>query len=1078
MVRQFCPFNSDTLDAGGRQMEVSVSACPDDANEVAGSGTGQPARLRVWLLAGLLASLAGSAVAQSSGQNGYLIESWASERGLPQNMVTGLAQTPDGYLWVSTLDGLARFDGMRFRIYKAGNTPALGSGRIRFLFPSRRGGFWLTTQEGGAIRFDNGRFSALALPESQGPRPAISQVAEDDANGLWLSTEEGKAARLADGKYSTISTNWDPSGKTAFQVRADLRGRLLAVTDTAVYHVNGTELVPALEGKRGELAVHCPSRGGGWWVSTGGQVRLWRDGQWLKTVQGPGLPVDSIRSALEDRNGRLWLGTWGQGLFRCDTNQSPLQLTKQDGLSSDFVRVLCEDTEGNLWAGTEGAGLSRLRAPLFTVYGLAEGLSWEWITSVSEGPTGDLWVGTDGYGLNQLQNDMIRPARDEPVVTPQHVMVALADRRGHIWLGTRQGGLYEWKEGAAKRVSGFPAKTSRVRSLFEDSQGAIWVGRHDTDELVRVHDGAVSTIALPKSLVPVDVRVMAEDESGALWIGTDGKGLLCWKEGKFKRYSREEGLSSDLIWALQPEADGALWIGTFGGGLTRLKNGHVATCATRQGLADDVICHIADDGRGQYWLGSHQGVFRVNKNELNQFANGTISQIHSVGYGKSDGLPTLECKGGFQPAGCRGRDGRLWFPTMGGVVVVDPVDASTGSPVPPVYVEEVFVDGQLFGPERWRIAERRSGNGNARPTVAAIRSSRPALSFPAGSRRFEFHCAGVSLGAPEQLRFRHKLEGVDADWVDTGARREASYTRLPHGAYTFRVQARNREGIWSQPGDLVAFRVLPFLWQTWWFLSLFLVTFGGTVGWGVGVALRRRHQRHLRLVEQLHAAERERTRIARDIHDDLGSSLTEISLLGALAVRESTPPGEAREQVARMMTRAEELTRKLDETVWAVNPKNDSLRHLATYLCNLAKEFLEPTPIRCRLDVPPDLPDVPLTTEVRHNVFLATKEALNNAVRHSGASEIRLRMAVGGGVLALAVADNGRGFHQEANQSARNGLRNMAERMEEIGGRLQVRSAAGQGTTVALELPLPGPVEGGESLRATQLGDATGGPTV
>jgi signal transduction histidine kinase len=230
----------------------------------------------------------------------------------------------------------------------------------------------------------------------------------------------------------------------------------------------------------------------------------------------------------------------------------------------------------------------------------------------------------------------------------------------------------------------------------------------------------------------------------------------------------------------------------------------------------------------------------------------------------------------------------------------------------------------------------------------------------------------------------------------------------------------------------------------------------------------------VRLVERLHAAERERTRIARDIHDDLGSSLTEIGLLGALAVRESTPPAEAREQVARMMQRAEELAHKLDETVWAVNPKNDSLRHVATYLCNFAKGFLEPTPIRCRLDVAMDLPDVALPAEVRHNVFLVAKEALNNAVRHSGATEIGLRMAFNDGAFTLEVADNGCGFATEAKCEVGNGLRNMAGRMEEIRGQFEVRSVLAKGTTVALRLPIARNKPGGSSglPRFPQLGDA------
>jgi signal transduction histidine kinase/ligand-binding sensor domain-containing protein len=1012
-----------------------------------------------------------SVAAQSSGSKGYLVESWQTDRGLPQNTVTGIAQTRDGYLWISTLDGMAKFDGTRFKLFKAGNTPALGSGRIRFLFAGRQGEFWLATQEGGVVLFKNGRFTPLSLPPAQEARSAVVQLAEDDSGALWLSTEDGRVGRrLPDGRYSLVSKNWDPAGKTAYQVWADARNDLYAVSDTGLSKVSGTNLVPVLQTGRGGCVVHCPARGGGWWLSTGGQLRLWRAGEWVLTIPRPDLPPSVSRGGWEDNSG-LWLATWGNGLFHCGTNGSLLQFTKADGLGSDFVRTLCEDSEGNLWVGTQGGGLARLHRPLFTVHGLAHGLPCETITSVSESPDGQIWVGTDGYGLHRLRGDMIQPATDISVITPLHVMSALADRRGRLWLGTRMGSLFEWKDEVGTRFNDFPTNSTLVRSLYEDSHGAVWMGRFNTDRLLRIQDGGITSVNFPTSAGLVDVRVMVEDAGGSLWVGTDGSGLFRWKDGQFTRFTRQDGLGSDLVWALQPQADGALWIGTFGAGLTRLKHGRAVTCTTRQGLADDVICYIADDGRGQYWFGSHHGVFRAGKNELNQFADGTLRLVQCVAYGKSDGLPSLECKGGYQPAGCRGADGRLWFPTIGGVVVVDPAEAGTNSVAPLVHLEEVFVDGQMFESEQWTMPE-----GEAGPAAAAslpARRPQPSLAFPAGSRRFEFHYAGLNLTAPEAVRFRHKLEGVDAEWVETGGRRDASYTRLPHGTYTFRVQTRNREGSWGQPGESFTFSVLPFYWQTWWFSALFLLIFGGSVAWAVGLSLRRRHQRHLALIQRLHAGEKERTRIARDIHDDLGSSLTEIGLLGALAVRESTQPAEAREQVTRIMQRAEELTRKLDETVWAVNPKNDSLRHLAIYLCNLAKEFLEPTSMRCRLDVAADLPDIPLTADVRHNVFLVAKEALNNAVRHSGATEITLRLAAGGGVFTLEVADNGRGFAPEAKREAGNGLRNITERMQEIGGELQVRSAAGQGTTISLRLPMPSeasPGDGGPSK--TQLGDA------
>jgi signal transduction histidine kinase/ligand-binding sensor domain-containing protein len=1032
-----------------------------------------------------LGLMAGSVQAQHFGAKRYLIDVWPGDKGLPQNTITGIAQTQDGYLWISTLDGVARFDGVHFKMFKAGDTPALGSGRIRFLFTGRHGELRLATQEGGVIQFASGRFTPLPLLEPQGIRSAVSQVAEEESGALWLSLENGKVGRFADGRYTTVSTNWAVPGNTGFEVRADYQNRLWVLSAVGLHQLAGERLVPALVGQPGEYVVHCASHGGGWWLSAKGRVRLWREGQWLAEAGSPGVSPADITCGLEDRAGHVWLGTTGQGLLLCATNHAPVPFTKRDRLSSDSVRTLFEDGEGDLWVGTEDGGLDRLCLPLFRVYGVAQGLTSERITTVSEGATGQIWAGTDGYGLNCLEGDSARLATEDTAAASWRVSAAVTDNAGELWVALRAGGVFRGKPGQLKQVVGFPTVMFPTRSLFQDSHGAVWIGQRNSRKLTRVQGDTPITIDLPGSMPLADVRAMAEDAAGNLWFGTDGAGLLRWKEGQFTRFTREQGLSSDYVWALHPEPDGALWIGTYGGGLTRLKEGRAAICSARHGLVDDVICHIADDGRGQYWFSSNQGIFRVSKTELNQFADGKRPRIQCVGYGRSDGLPALECEGGCQPAGCRSRDGRLWFPTIRGLVVVDPAEVDVNPAPPPVYIEAVLVDGEvvssLEAPEKPEPrAERTPGSQPSgvlnQERVAFLRQSSGGLQLPPGKKRFEFHYTGLNFRAPEQLRFRHKLEGVDAEWVDTGNQREASYDKLAPGTYRFRVQACNREGVWNQAGDMLAFTVLPHFWQSGWFMGLFLAGFGSGVGLTVRYALRRRHQRQMKLMQQLNAVERERTRIARDIHDDLGASLTEIGYMGALAVRDSKTLQEAREQFGRIMVRTRELARSLDETVWSVNPKNDSPGHLATYLCHMAREFLEPTAIRCRLDVAPELPEVTLTAELRHNMLLVVKECLNNAVKHSGATELWLRLKVQEGVLAIEVSDNGHGFVLEAVREEGNGLRNMASRMQEIGGQFQVRSAPGQGTVIRLRLPLPEPAARGQPAgRPIRMGDGRNG---
>ena len=990
--------------------------------------------------------------AESTAPRNYVITVWPGEKGLPQNTITGIAQTLDGYLWITTLDGVARFDGVNFKIFKAGDTPTLGSGRVRFLSTGPHGKLWLATQEGGVIKLENGRFIPLPLPATPAPRFAVIQVAEDNYHTLWLSAEDGNVNALAAGRYRAVFTNLSGTDKAGFHVSADAGGRLWASSDSGLYKIKDDVLVPVLHGRSGEYVVYCRGRAGGWWINAHGRIRLWRDGHWVASAGNPGVTAGSVTCSIENRGGHLWLGTATNGLFCCSTNGNVLHLTRRDGLSSDAERTLFEDSEGNLWVGTEDGGLNQLRLPLFAVYGTAQGLSSDRITSVSQGPNNELWVGTDGYGLNVLQGETARLVEGRAFTPALRIAAVLADHGGHVWAGVRAGGILRWQDGAGAALGGFATSWFTTRSLFEDSHGTIWIGQRNTRTLARVQGETVSTIELPPSMPPVDVRTMAEDAAGNMWFGTDGTGLLRWKDGRFTRLSREDGLSSDFIWALRPEADGALWIGTYGGGLVRFKNGRAVVCTTRQGLVDDVICHIADDGRGEYWFSSNLGIFRVAKSELNQFADGIKHRIQCVAYGKSDGLPVLECEGGCQPAGCSSRDGRLWFPTIRGLVVVDPAEVNAETLPPPVHLESMIVDGK------------------------AIELGTP-LKISPGSRRFEFHYTGLNFSAPEMLRFRHKLEGVDAEWVDTGGQRNVSYDQLRHGTYKFRVQACNREGVWNQAGDQITFAVLPYFWQTRWFDAAFLLLFGCSVGWTVKYVLLQRHNRRVKQLRQLHALERERARIARDIHDDLGGSLTEIGYLGALAVRDSQSLADARGQLVRIMDRTRELAKRLDEIVWAVNPKNDSTGHLATYLCHFAKEFFEPTAVQCRLDVSSELPEAPVTTEVRHSVFLVVKEAFNNALKHSGAREVWLRIGVNDGVMSIEISDNGRGFEVAAGRETGNGLRNMKERMSEMGGQFQVQSTLGRGTTVCLRLPvLLNARRSNKDGEPIQMEDAEGSP--
>lgn len=1001
-----------------------------------------------------IGSILGSSLplhADSDATRRYLIDDWQNGNGLSQSTITGLAQTPDGYLWISTLDGIARFDGIRFKLFKSVDTPALGSGRIRFLFRGRKGVLWLCMQEGGIIQLQNNQFTPILIPKQRGmPLPTI-HATEDITGNLWLSDEDGGIAQLKDGLVTQVSSNnWTTQAGGPLQLTADHAGHLWAVGGPGLFRFDKGRLIPILTGQPNQYVVHCASRSGGWWISTKNKVGLWCDGTWLFRTSCPTNLPRSLRAALEDHGGRLWLGTLGEGLFCYNTNGTTLRFSRNDGLGNDFIRTVFEDKEDNLWVGTEGGGLSRLRLSLFGVYGQAQGIPTESITSITKGISNDLWIATFGEGLLCLPRNGKATAIADPATSNYHILTALADQKGNIWFGTGSGGIFCWNKGSLTRITIFPTNSPPLRCLYEDSTGMIWFGCYRTNRLVCLKDKKVSFVDLPNYLGMVDIRVITGDSAGNIWIGTDGAGLLRWKNRQFTLFTRKEGLGSDFIWALHPESKDTLWIGSYGGGLTRFKNNRMVNCTTRQGLADNVICYIADDGLGYYWFSSHEGIFRVLKKDLNRFADGQNNRIQCIDYGRSDGLPTLECKGGFQPAGCCTRDGRLWFPTRQGLVVVDPVDVCTNVIAPIAHIEEAVVDGTIINITEWQKEKSMSVH-----RISSSSTLIPTLEIPSGRRRLEIRYTSLNFSTPEKLRFRHCLEGVDAGWVDTGSERSTSYNRLPHGNYIFRVQACNREGVWSVQSDNLMLIILPAPWQTWWFEGLFVLILGSLAGWGVGTIILQRHRRHLRLVEQLNRLERERIRVARDIHDDLGSSLTAMGFWGARAARDCKTLSEAQGQLLSIAGRTRDLGRKLEETVWAVNPKNDSSGHLVSYLCHYIQEFLENKDIRCRLHLASDIPDVTFTTETRHNIVLAVKEATNNAVKHAHATEIELCVSVEDHKLVIKIVDNGTGFTASTVRPEGNGLHNMSARMDEIGGQCEVTSTPGKGTEVKFCQPLP-----------------------
>jgi ligand-binding sensor domain-containing protein/signal transduction histidine kinase len=972
----------------------------------------------------------------------YCVDRWQTEDGLPGNEVTSLLQTHDGYLWVGSSAGLARFDGVKFTRF--GEQNGLKKSGILCLLEDRQDRFWVGTDGGGLFQFRDGQFEALTSHDGLFSDVVMS-LAQGADGRIWIGTYDGLNC-WRDGQFLQDASVPPRRNEPVSRVLDDASG-LWLVLNGYLHQVKGQAYLRENLGAEpsSQIAIAALRRGPSgrlWFGGISGNLTYSSNGVMTILPQPERLSSDTILDVCEARNGDTWMGMASTGLRRW-RNGRVLSLSVSEGLAENSVRCLLEDREGNIWVGTSGGGLNRLKPKKLRLVTTRDGLSHNGIMSLTQDSDGKVWIGSNGGGLSVAGGDVFAPAEISYLLDNESLPSLLSARDGTLWLGTWNSGLFR-KAGA--KLEQFhlaaPDNDQPVLALCENPAGGLWVGTYQ-EGLKLFKNGIFTQCQTTNRFTAKYITALAEDGQRRLWIGTGGEGLYCLDGKCVRGLTREDGLASDFVRTLYLDPDGVLWIGTSGG-LSRLKDSHVASLTMQHGLWDDVISQILEDGSGHLWFGSNRGVFRVAKSELDDVIGGRLLTLNSLVFGKGEGMENLECTGGFCPAGLRTRDGRLWFSTVKGLAIVDPQNIPINRMAPAVMLEEVWVDGAQkdFEPK-----------AQSRQPKAATNLPSHLIVGP-GMRRVEFHYTALSFTAPERVRFRYRLDGLDLDWVEAGGRRVAEYSQLSPGQYRFHVTACNEDGVWCQSEAGLAFICLPSVWQTVWFRMLVALTALGSAGWVAKILATGRLRRRLALLQHQNALEQERTRIARDIHDELGALLTEISLLGDHSQKRLGRAGEVEINLRRICSTAREAVQVADGIVWAVNPRNDSVLHLANYLVHFVEDFFRSTPIHCRLDVPAELPQFPLSTQHRHHVLLVVKEACNNVVRHSEASEVWFRMAVADQQISIIVEDNGRGFSPGSVPEGGDGLSNMRQRMTFLGGHLELSSGAGLGTSVKLIAPL------------------------
>lgn len=964
----------------------------------------------------------------------YAVTAWRVPEGLPSDRVRSLLLDRQGYLWIATFNGLARFDGVRFRHYHVANAPGLKNNLLQSLFQDRAGRIWIGHDTGDITVWHDNHFHPIATEAGWSGAPA-DEFVEDHQGTVWVRNRPGWLLPVRDLAAGAVVR--DVTSTRLLELVTDSDGEVWIACSDTVYRLDTSdpaapriaEKVPYSGSGRAQIGR---ATAGGIWIAAGASFRRWQRGEWTgDTRENPVRSRYALNPWFETPDGRLVIGTFDDGLHVVPPKGAAKRIGAAEGVPAGFVTAVLEDRAGNLWAAVGDQGVCRIRPSLVTMIKPPHDWGDRAVNVVAEDRHGNLWAGTEGGGLFRYAQGAWSNFASWP--TNPVVTALRRDRDGNLWAGFADGLVGQVTDDRLQRVL-HHRDLSNASAVLDASDGRLWVGglagagylEQGRFHLVESSAGALS-----------HVRAFAETADRAIWIATLGGGVGRYHAGKLTMYDRAAGLPSDYVWSLCAARDGTLWIGTYDRGLTCFRDGRFHVLPFAAGLPANMIGQIVEDDARNLWLATNGGIVRIAGTEVERFLAGKVDVIATTTLDASDGLSTLGLSGGMQCSAIQAADGALWFATNRGLARVDPKQTRPSPPPPSVVIEAVRIDGVDTVPER--------------------REGGAVLVVPPGSRRIEIDYTGLSLDAPQRLQFRYRLTEADAAWTDAGGRRTAYVSYLRPGSYEFHVEARQESG--ASSAARLAVEVTPYLWETTWFRFAAVVAALLGFSGAVALVLRLRHRRRIARIEQARALEQDRTRIAHDLHDKIGAGLTELSFLSHSALNAQTDPAKVAERLREIQGTTSEMTEAIDEIVWAINPRHDSLESLVSYVGRTVQEFAQNTGLQCLIDVPIDQEHIPVTAEMRHELYLTLREALHNVVKHAAATEVRFAARRTGAELSFLLEDNGRGLsgHRREDGSPESrglGFETMRQRISRLGGSIDWTAREEGGTRIRIRLPV------------------------
>ncbi|BCU78060.1 two-component regulator propeller domain-containing protein [Luteolibacter sp. LG18] len=951
-----------------------------------------------------------------------LFRNWNTRDGLPHDRVRSVLQTRDGFVWLATDAGVVRFDGATFKTY--GLRDGLKAPVVTALRETADGAIWIGTVGGGASVLRGGRIERTYMKADGLPSDWVTGFGIDHAGNLVVATLGGVA-------------NFDGT-------------RIVSAGEN---EPNPDRVVPQARDKDGIL-----------WALGSGQLRKWQDNRWLGD---PGGPTETTALCL-DGAGRPWVFGDGHLWHREEGKWQPHPMP--DGWKGT-VNTIAAAPDGTIWVTYFRKGILGFRNGAFIAPRAANGYSPDLVETVWATRDGQIWL-TSSNGIYWMAEQPIRFGTvNVPASRVSNDLGGLLEiEPGQFLLATQGNGFFLWRDGEATRLNGDPdLMEGTVANLeYRAADGAIWMGntkglyewrptepgqpirRHDLPDthqapvwamaetadglwlgtgygyLLRLQGDSVTHVDYGGGGEPI--KALLAEPDGTVWVGTRGNGLFRMRGGQWTRLGRESGLLSEVIRTLYRDPQGHLWVGTDGGGLALRLGDRFINVTSREGLPSDSISQIASDDQGRLWLGTHRGLAVVDGKEVANLAAGTVDDLHPLLINRTNGLISEECT--IVPP-VKTHDGSWAFATIRGFFRLYPDDFQPDTTRPTVYLEKVLANG----------------------TPVPVKDGR--IELPPGIERLEFEFSGLFFRDPDRLKFRNRLHGLDTGWIQAGTSRTAEYRHPGPGTFRFEVEASTGNGLWSETPAAVQIVIAPHFWQTWWFMTGAVLAFAGSIVFLARQAERKRSARRIEALERRQAVDNERARIARDLHDDVGASLTQVALQSQLVERNLTRrPERAGEYLKEIFKTARETTRALDEIVWAVNPTQDTLDNFVSFLGAFVQDYARSAGLRSRFDVPGTVPALAMPPTVRHHLYLASKEILHNVIKHAKASEVSLKVIIDDGHCMIVIRDNGAGFIETPAAVGADGLLNLRSRLEQVHGTCTRTSAPGEGTAVEMRIPM------------------------